>query len=75
MSSYSDNINNVLNFDGDWICDFINLLYKCGPLSFGARDEEYASLFRNLRWQQIHGDPEYDRAEIEDMIEFLRSAL
>jgi hypothetical protein len=75
MSSYSDDINNVINYDDDWISDFIRLIYKCGNLSFGARDEEYASHFRNLRWQQIHGDREYDRDEIDNMIEFLRDAL
>ena len=73
MSSYSDNMNNVLNYGDDWICDFMQLLYKCGPLSFGDRDHEYALLFSNLRWQQMHGDPEFDRNEIDEMIAFLRS--
>lgn len=72
LSNQNENINNVLNYDGDSINDFITLIYKCDFLSNLIQDQEtYSDLFKNLRWQQIHGDPEFDRSEIKEMISFI----
>lgn len=76
LSNQNENINNVLNYDGDSISDFITLIYKCDFLSSVIQDQEtYSDLFKNLRWQQIHGDAEFDRSEIEEMISFIRDSI
>jgi len=76
LSNQNENINNVLNYDGDSISDFITLIYNCGSVFNVIEDQKtFSDLFKNLRWQQIHGDAEFDRSEIEEMISFIRDSI
>lgn len=80
MSSDTENdinINNLINYDGESIQEFRRLLFKC-KLKHIIKDEdceEFSSHCCSLRWQQIHGDPQNDRSEISDFIEFIRGLM
>lgn len=80
MSSDSNNdinINNLINYDGDSIQEFRELLFKC-KLKHIIKDEhceDFSSYCSSLRWQQIHGDPQNDRSEISEMIEFIKELM
>lgn len=75
MTDVNIHINNIINYDGEWISEFINLLYLAATYLCSFDEDGYVYVVQNLRWQQIHGDGEYDRGEIEEAIEIVKGIV
>lgn len=68
-----NNINNIINYSGEWISDFLELLRKESQFFGVVAPEVYAEHLNALRWEQIHGeDEESARCEILSVKQFVR---
>jgi len=75
MTDVNIHINNIINYDGELISDFINLLYLAATYLCSFDEDGYVYAVQSLRWQQIHGDGEYDRREIEEAIGIVKDIV
>lgn len=71
-----NDINNVINFNGKWITDFLQLLNRISDYLCSIDSDEYDRLDANLRSQRVYGESEEeDRTEINYTIAAIRSMI
>lgn len=76
VTNINDQINNILNFNGEWICDLLRLLETIKGFLRSIDEERFNTIVRSLRMQQIHGESEEDdRAEIAWAIREVRNLI
>ena len=68
-----NNINNIINYSGEWISVFFELLGKESQFFEAVAPETYSAHLDALKWEQIHGeDNESTRSEIQSVQQFVR---